>query len=235
MPSPLFSVDAKQLVELRKQYKRAPRDFARAAAGVLNHHAFGSRKTQIREINSSMTVRNPRFVSSKIQVTKARGRLPIRTMQSTSGSVTGPRFSGWEEQQTGNKTKLTRTITKSARGGNWKSQVKPKARLKSSAKFLRPEQFHGRNQKAKFMFMMRVIATRSGNVNLLITNRQGKLDRGLYRFNKSRRKFSRLQSFDNPTQPRRNKWHSKAVDRYFKRANLSQVWKQQLKRQLKFK
>jgi hypothetical protein len=226
----IFDLDMRDLLRLRKFYKNAPRQFARATAGVLNNMAFGARKSQIREIHSSMTVRNSRFVQSKIRVTKARGILPISNQESTSGSVTGSRFTGWEEQETGKKSKLKRSFTQAARGGNFKSQVKPKARLRAKNKFYRPGQFKGRNQKARFMFMMRVLATRGGG-DFITDKKQGKLTRGLYRFKGG--KIMRLQNFEESTQPGRNKWNKRAVDKYLRRANLRRIWTAQLQRQLK--
>lgn len=234
MATDIFSLDTRDLLRLRKFYKNAPRQFARATAGVLNALAFGTRKSQIREIDSSMTVRNSRFVQSKVRVTKARGILPVSNQESTSGSVAdlSKRFTGWEEQETGKKTKLKRTFSKAARKGSWSSPVAGFARSSGRRKVYRVKQFKGRTQKSRFLFMLRVLRSRGGG-EFEMRSKVGKLTRGLYRV-RGQGKLIKLQSFDNPTQPKRNKWNDRAADNYLRRVNLRRVWVAQLKRVLKF-
>lgn len=204
-----------------------PRAYRFAAAGLQNQLAFGAQKEQKKEINSTMTVRAPKFINSKIRVQKARVSGDFSKQIAYTGSVAGKRFSGLEEQQTGKKTGFKRTITKSARGGNWKNKAAGWSRFKSSNKVYKPEKFQGKTPKQKLSFMIKVIQSRGGG-QFFLKSQIGKLRPGLYGMRGG--KLMKLQSL-NPTQPKINKWHTTAITRYNSRVSIKRLWGIQLNKQ----
>lgn len=88
-----------------------------------------------------MIVRNKRFVASKIKVDKTHTRQPISSQEAIVGSIDGPRFSGWVEQELGTKTKRTRVFTRLARRGSPTRPAQPSVRLKASNDFTTPDDY----------------------------------------------------------------------------------------------
>ena len=229
----------RDLNRLKKFYKHAPRKFAIAAKGILSVFAFKAREEQIKEINRSMTVRNQRFVKSRIRYQKAKGS-NINNIHSESGSIKSPRFSGWEEQQTGKTTQRTRTQSLMARSDDWGKQIKGTARMKSSNDFFNPEtEIEGGTIEQKYAVAL--AGMRKGTIrkrNFLIRKRLGgrmrTLKRGLWMMR--RRMLYRLQTF-NPkrVQPKRNQWHTRAIQKSMANINLRNEWANQINRVLDFK
>lgn len=234
----MFNLNRRDILRLEKFYKRAPKQFMFAARGMLTTFAFQAREQQIREIQSSMTVRNLRFIKSRIRYQKARGGR-IDNIFSESGSVRSSRFTGWEEQQTGIKAKRTRTQSLTARG-EWKSQVMGTARMKPTNKFFDPDsEMEGKSTEQRMTAAL--AGMRKGTVkkrNFLIRKkmkgRMSTFKRGLWAM--KRRLTFRLQTFDPPrVQPRRNPWHTRAVQKAMRRINLRNEWAKQITRVLDYK
>ena len=234
----MFSLDLRTYNQLKKFYKAAPRQFLYATKGMLTTFAFKAREEQIQEIRKSMTVRNDRFIQAKIRYQKAMGS-NIDNIHSISGSIRGPRFSGWEEQQKGKTTQRTRTQSLMARSGAWNKQIKGTARMKSSNRFFNPEsEMEGGNINQKYAAAL--AAMRRGAIqkrNFLIRKRLGgrmkTLKRGLWMMR--RRLLFRLQTFNpNKVQPKRNPWHTRAIGRMRSKVNLRIEWSKQISRVLKF-
>lgn len=234
----MLSLDKRDILRLEKFYKRAPKQFMIASRGMLTTFAFQAREQQIKEIQSSMTVRNLKFIQSRIRYQKARGSR-IDNIFSESGSIQSPRFTGWKEQQTGAKTQRTRTQSLIARG-EWKSQVKGTARMKSSNIFFDPDsEMEGKSTEQRITAAL--AGMRKGTIkkrNFLIRRKmRGKLStlkRGLWAM--KRRLLFRLQTFDPPRlQPKRNPWHTRAVQKAMKRINLRTEWAKQITRVLDYK
>lgn len=105
-----------------------PRQARWAVAGVLNDLAFKSRQAAIDVLEGNMDIRNIGFVRKHLRVDRANGRNSIDRQEAWFGSVAGPRFTGWVEQQLGDPREQTRTHGVKARGS--KSR-RVKARYKS--------------------------------------------------------------------------------------------------------
>jgi hypothetical protein len=224
----IFDMDATNLRALKKFYQKAPRDFERATAGVLNSLAFTTRKNDIRNITGSMIVRNAKFIERSILVEKTRSG-KISSQQSVVGSVRRPGFTGWEEQQTGKRPERQNAPTTAARGGNTRSVVRPKYRLRAKNKFVRPSDFKAntRSERAAFAFMMRVLATRGGG-EFMITGGGLKLPPGLYSFrNRKVRKLQKLGEI-NPTRP--NRWRTQSILQLQRGNDITRIWSEQIRR-----
>jgi len=235
----MFTITNRDIKDLIKFYRNAPSQFMYAARGVLTTQAYIAREEQIQEIQSSMTVRNTRFVQSKVRYQKARGN-KLDNIYSLSGSVHGPRFSGWEEQETGVRTDRTRTQSLSSRGDDWDKQVRGTARMKPTNRFLDVES-EGQGSTYEQKISSVLAGMRRGTIkkrNFLIRRRMGgrlrTLRTGLYGM--KRRLIYRYQTFKpQRVQPKRNQWHSRAISQTMRRINLRQEWTKQITRQLNFK
>lgn len=191
-----FNVDLTQLKQLEKAFYKAPKLLEPVTANVLNSLAFASRKRYIKAIERQMIVRNKKFVHSSLRVQKTRSG-PIEKQMAISGSINRQRFTGWKEQQFKRTPKTKRAVTTAGRRGSKRNIATSKARLKKANKFYKPDQFQGRNRYNRFLFMMRVLATRRGGEIIIsqpLKIKRGVLQPGLYQFRG--RKFKRLQTFD---------------------------------------
>jgi hypothetical protein len=191
-----FYIDKSGLKKLEQFFKDSPQLLKPVTANVLTSLAFNARKQYVRSINQSMIIRNRKFVESSLRVQKARSG-KIENQIALSGSIERPRFSGWQEQQTGKTSKKKRAITLAGRRGNKRNIAISKARLKSSNKFYKPQQFSGNTLHSKFMFMLRVLTSRGGGEFIITTpikTRKGQLKTGLYQI--KGHKLNKFQAFD---------------------------------------
>jgi hypothetical protein len=227
--SQLFEIRITDLVRLRTFYKKAPKQFGRAAADVLNDFAFGVRSKSNRVINKKMVVRNSKFVSSSLRVTKARGA-DINSMKSETGSVRRKRFTGWAEQELGKRSTRTKTATTIGRGGNIKGILKPRFRMKPAARFPRPTDFPGKDSNRRVNTMLRVMKRKSSRPFVIVGSKR--FHSGLYKFHN--RKVMALQLFKNRKQPKRVRWHTIAKSEYFRSISIRAVWAKNIRRTLRF-
>jgi hypothetical protein len=219
----LFHMDNRDLKKLQRFMAEAPREFKRASAGVLNSLAFSTRKYDIENINRGMTVRSPKFVNAMLRVDKTRST-EISKQVAYAYSVKRKGFSGWEEQQTGKPQERERAATTPARGGNIRSKVLPRNRMKPGNKFYRPSQFK-RGKGDGFGFMMRVMATRGGG-NFYLSQARGKLRAGLWSFRQ--RKLSRLQATDDIKEPKRFTWRTYSLNTLTTTNDIKKIWSREL-------
>ena len=224
----LFDMKASDLINLRRFYRRAPKQFKRAVLNMVNGFAFGTRKESISIIKKRLTVRNERFVSSRVRVKKAFGARP----HSEVGSIKSPRFTGWAEQELGEKTKRTRVFSLMARKGNYKSQAMPSARLKPGANHINPEDYPGKTNRFRTMAMLSDIRRRRLRRPFVI-KRHRKFKPGLYKM--VGRKIEQLQQFKTRVQPKRVRWLSGGARAYFKTHNLREEWAKSIRHILKRK
>jgi hypothetical protein len=230
MANQLFQVKSGDLRKLKKFYKRAPKQFGKAAGGVLNDFAFGILKAQKKTIRKRMVVRNSKFVDSSFRVKKARGS-DINSLQAETGSILRKRFSGWQEQELGKRSNRTKTVSKFGRGGSEKGILKPKFRMKSSARFPRPSDFPGKTQNQRVFAMLRKMKRKSSRPFVITSSKI--FHSGLYKFHN--RKIMRLQKFKNRKQPKRIKWHTEAKREYFNSVVIRDIWAKNIRRTLKFR
>lgn len=227
----LFDIEAKNLINLQRFYRKAPKQFARASANVLTSFAFGNHSKSLEIIKSKMTVRNERFVKGSLRVDKARGNVPLSAQIARIGSIVRDRFTGWVEQETGKKTTRTRTTTLLARGGNISRQVRPAFRLKPGNRFASPDEFSGQSPQHRVTVMLQTLSRQKSTRPFIIKGHK-KFKPGLYKF--LRKKIKRIQTFKNPKQPKRIHWLTGGARLYFRATNIDQVWAAALKRVLKF-
>lgn len=232
MSNQLFKIDDRDLKKFEKRLKNAPSgSLPGAVRGVLNALADQKRSLDAQEIAGSMVIRNRRFVESSLRTSPARGS-SINGMIASAYSIKRPRFSGWEEQQTGQPPERKRAATIAARSGNIRSIVKGHARLKTSNKFYKPQQFYTRNFKSSFMLMMRVLGSRGGGEFILdenIPTKRGALGRGLWSFRNH--KITRLQDFAPATRPHANRWSTRALDRLKRDDHIvRRIWSREIER-----
>jgi hypothetical protein len=200
-------IDDKQLKQFQKMCRSGQKEFQYVTAEYLNSSAFRARELNIKNIQSQMTIRDQRFLSSSLRVEKTKP-VSINQQIAISGSITRPRFTGWKEQEDGGTAERKRKITISARGGSKQAKAQQKARLKPSNKIYKPEQFQGVTYERRFYFMMRVLGSRGGGQFLItkkIKTKRGALNPALY--NLKNGKISMLQKFE-ALEVRRNKWQT---------------------------
>ena len=223
----IFDINNKDLKNLKKFYKKAPRSAARAEAGVINDQAFTSKNLAFKAIKSSMEVRSPKFVSSRIRVQKATPSKPISIM----GSIFSNRFSGWIEQQRGTGSNRKSVATDKARGGNKANKIQPKYRMKQGRSFTKPENLPGRDYTSKVRFMFRQMGSRKGKGGLFyLTKKYKSMTKGLYLF--SGGKISKMQDTDSPAKTKKNKWMTRTVSNLNRSFDLRKSWAKNINREL---
>lgn len=232
--SQIFNIEAKDLINLRKFFKRSPKQFARASSNVLNSFAFGTKQENIKIINKKMTVRNTRFVSGSIRVQTARPGQGISGQKSEVGSIKRDRFTGWEEQELGTKTKKNKVASTLARGGSDKKQIRPMFRMKSSNAFKTSKGFKGRSRLQRDRVMIRSLRRDKFKRPFLIKKHR-KLAPGIYKFQGPHLKSIQTFVKSSKLQPKRVHWMKDGTDAYFKKNPVRKVWAESIRRTLKFK
>ena len=233
MAKPLFTMDDRELKKWTKFMKQAPKLVKRAVAGTLNTFAFETRKKALHIIMTNMTVRARKFVEGSMRVDKAKAGQSINQQHSVVGSIKRPRFTGWEEQQTGKKTKRNRVATALARGGNMSGKVKPSARMKQSNTFQSPDDYPGTTKHNRAVVMLQVLFRKRSRKAFIIKGHRT-LKRGLYKI--KQKKLRMLQSFESKnTQPKRVRWMTGAVKAFKRSADIGKIWEKNVKRVLKIK
>lgn len=229
----MFGLKSRDLMLLKKFYKRAPKKFQQAASNVLNSYAFGTREKNIKIIKTKMTVRDERFVKSSIRVIKARSTDSINRMSSTVASVKRRNFSGWEEQEFGTASNKTRTNTLLSRGGDMKRKQMPSTRLKSSNRFIHPDDFDFpgvKNKNIPFLVMLR----RKKHRKPFKLKKGRKSAPGLYKMRKGQPR--QLQKFGKKKiTPMRVRWMSEGSRQYFKANDPRRTFQESINRVLKYK
>ena len=200
-------IDDKQLKQFQKMCRSGQKEFQYVTAEYLNSSAFRARELNIKNLQSQMTIRDQRFLSSSLRVEKTKP-VSINQQIAISGSITRPRFTGWEEQEKGTAPQRKRKVTVSARGGSKQAKAQQRARLRPSNKIYKPEQFQGTSYNKQFYFMMRVLGSRGGGQFLLsqkLRTRRGYMNPGLYGLKSG--KISMLQKFEAP-ETKRKPWQT---------------------------
>lgn len=233
MPTPLFEIEARDIENLRRLYRKAPGKFRFAVASMLNNFAFGTRTISISIIKNQMEVRNERFVASRVRVDKASGREKINNQVATVGSIQTDRFTGWEEQEFGKPAKRTRVATLFARGDDESKQIKPSLRMKAANQFFTTANVPGKTEDQRNVALLRVMRREK---KVFKIRKHRKLKKGIYKF--KGQELKRVQNLEISSRSKRVKrvpWLSGGRRRYFKKTNIRNLWGKTLKRVLKFK
>lgn len=235
MAGEMFQMDIRDLLKLRRYYKKSPRSFAAAVGMLLNNFAFGTRAEVFRVMPTLMTIRNKRFLETRIRAKKTHLRLPISSQQSETGSIGAKRFTAWEEQELGKRTKRTRVASILARGAKQK-QIKRPFRLRPGMNFPTPDDFPGRSGHHRAIVMLQKLG-REGYKKPFIVLKHKRITPGLYKFKGGRgakRKLRMLQSFKPARlQPRRIRWLTISRRKYLSGMNLRREWAIVIERTLK--
>ncbi len=230
-----FTLDKKQLKDLEKFYKQAPKQFAAATGMLLNNFAFGTRAQAPRSMAKGMIIRDERFVKSKIRVKKSRFRPPIESQVSTVGSIAGPRFTGWLEQETGAQPNRTRVFHLSARAGSKKRRAPPRFRLRPGNNPPTPDGFPGKSPHHRAIVMLQHLG-RQGFKRPFVIKGHKRAKAGLYKFGRGRKGHKRLvmlQRFEKRPAPKRFQWMRRSRKDYMGSINLVAEWRNVLQRSLK--
>jgi hypothetical protein len=239
----LFQFKSRDLINLRKFYKRAPKKFAAASGMLLNNFAFGSRLGSIEVIHQGMVVRSAGFVHSRLQVKKSHFREPISSQVAEMGSVSdrSGRFTGWREQELGQRKSRKKFATLRARKNIKQRIVQRKFRL--DAPFITPSRypkrrgFKGKNIDQRIMIMLKTLDRMNYPAPFKILG-HSRIPSGLYIFGGGRtqhdqRELEAVQLFGRPKRTKRVRWLSGGTKRYFGRINLRREWARVIDRVLK--
>lgn len=236
MAKPLFKMDDRELKKWIKFHKQAPKLIKRAVAGTLNTFAFETRKKSLHIIMTNMTVRARKFVEGSMRVDKAKAGQSINQQHSVVGSIKRPRFTGWEEQETGKKAKRNRVATALARGGNMSGKVKPSARLKRANTFVSPDDYPGKNKNHRVIVMLQVLFRKRWKKPFLVKGSK-KFKKGIYRIQagKRLRMLQNLEPSSTQKQPKRVRWMTGGLKAFKRGADIGKIWEKNVKRVLKIK
>ena len=239
MGTGIFNMRSADLVNLQKWLKKAPKEFDRAAANVLNTTAFKSRRRAISNIKKGTTTRQPKFVDRSMRVTKAKVGQPLNRLVAIMGSIDisrQGRSSGFEELESGGKTSKPRAATLSSRGNSERKKIAGPVRMDKLNRMFRHRMVRGKGLKSKrqrVAAMLKVV--RSGAIGRqpfiiprgLKSGPMSKLRPGVYRMGNKK-----VISLQNPFRSRvsktkRIKWMSKSIDWATNDANVTKAWKKE--------
>jgi len=221
------------LKNLEKFFKKAPKKFARASAGMINNLAFETRTAALINIASDMNIRSDRFVNSRMKVARAKP-LPISQQKAEVGSVRTSRFSGWIEQETGKAPLRTRAFGIAARRGKQKNTASAKARLKPANQFFSPNNFdlsHAADGDHRIQIFLQLMSKEFSNKPFVMRRKYRKMRKGIYVFSK-RGQLKQLQSFDD-MKVKRKRWMRPAAHKINTKANIRKQWARAISHVLK--
>ena len=218
----IFDYDKRSFKAFAKFYGKAPTKARQATARLLSQFAFGTRLSAIEEINRTMTVRTPRFVTSSMRYTAARPR-SIDNQVAITASIAKPRSTGFREQVTQKPDKRTRTQSLLARGNNFDKRVKPRNRMKPGASFITESDADIKGNQEKVPGLIRYVKRNHKNKPFLITRKYKRIKKGLYIFKKN--KMMILQNFEAKRRtPKHNPWMENARNRFFRGTDIQSEW-----------
>jgi len=228
MPNKEFEFKAEDLILLRKFIKNPLSYFGRSVTNTLNQLAFESRTALINTISEQMTVRNNDFLNKKMKVKPEKG-IDIRTAESEVGSISGPRFSGWIEQETGKKPETNRTFTLLARGGNEQNQARPKARAKPSNNFAKISDFtiKAKSRQHRLIIFLQMMVDQKKQ--FIMPRKYKRMGRGIYRI--KRKKIVAVQRFG-PVKVRKAPWMKPTIQREIDTKSIRSIWASNINRVL---
>lgn len=236
MATDIFNFESPDLVNLQRWQKNLPKEFGRAVSGITNTLAFQARTKAIENIKRDTITRSPRFVGNSMRVEKSRPRTNLNQIISEMGSIdlSGRGLSsGFEELETGSKSKSDRVPTLLARAGGKKgSKVSPAVRFKNIATMHRHTAFGGRGKRAKVAVMLKAIRARKVDNKPFIIPRglSGSLKNmppGIWR--RKGKDFQLMNPFDGKRGPtKRISWMQRAIDSVASRPNLLEIWRKEI-------
>jgi len=235
MSKDIFQMSAPDLILLRRMYKKAPKKMQRVVAGVLNSEAFEMRPIILKTIDKDMIIRSPGFVKRHVIVNKAIPG-PINNQQSEAGSIFGDRFTGWEEQQFGDKGKQKSVSSRFARGGQWQGKIRQKLRRKQSNPLWRPSDFNIRNavsEKHRLIIFLQILDQRRIRDRFYMPDRLGQMEGGtIYKMQSQKIKGVYRKK---TRKSKRTRWMDRSIDILLKEIDILKVWEKNVKFVFKLK
>lgn len=233
-----FYMDTRDLKRLEKALKKLPRETMRATAGFLNSLAFKKRELDIENIKRSMVIReNKIFPKSLIVIMAKTG--PIELQVAYEGSLRRPRFSGWREQETGEKPQYRKGFAPAARRNNFKNKTIGKSRLHPNVRFARHTDFDIKNVKSeaqRIAVFLKLIKDRKNSTGLFKTTKSFIMPKykgwspGLYGYSGGR--FQKYQDFEDANKaPRRTLWHTASINS-LRLLDKRKIWAENFRRAL---
>lgn len=214
----MFDIDTTNLLHMRRWAARQPKQFRRGVGTMLNQFAYGTKGTTSELLARRMTIRNLRFINAHIRAVNARFSQPINQQKSIVGTTSGPRFSGFIEQEKGAPTERSRVASLMARGGSKSSQIKPSNRLKPGREIVDQNTYDVDNPGAVV-----AIAKRTKEKRLI------RIKRKVYRLKGN--KFSLIQTLKaRNAQPRKRPFMQTSRKLYFRSVNLDHLWAKTINR-----
>lgn len=241
MAKDIFNFSSPDLRNLQKWYKKAPREFTRAATNVINSTAFASRLQAIKNIEKNTNTRNKAFVRRSMRVDKAKHGRPLNQIVAEMGSIDisrQGRSTGFKELETGKRSENKRVPTMASRGGNERKQVANPVRMDKLNKMFRHRMVRGKGVKgkrAKVAAMLRVVKSGAIGRQPFIVPRgiksgpMSKMPPGVWRMG-NRKRLHLVNPFQGRNAGRTKKisWMSKAVDEVASQRNLMRIWKKEV-------
>lgn len=210
-----WKADLREVDGIRKWYGKQPRLVRVACAKMLTEFAFGTRTRAITQIDKLMTVRNRRFVMGRLQVTKAKGYVPVSQQVAIVGSVGKDRFSGWREQEFGDRGNRKRFSSLAGRGGSETKQMRHAIRLKPGRDVVTPSDYNPRGGAGNL----------AGFIAMALRRKETKIIRIKGTFYKRKGKTLEIVQRMNPKRTRRRRWLFPARVQYFQHTDLTALWK----------
>lgn len=225
----VFTTDLREMRAFAKWARSNPRGLRVAGGMMLNQMAFGSKEEIGKVIEGEFTLRKPKFVKGRIRVQKAVFSQTMDLQVSAVGAIQDkPRFSSLVEQQTGDRAKRGTTASIRGRSGSKRKMIAPSARFRKRHRLAGNIARSG-NANNRIMIGLKVMAKQGVKTPFVIRGHK-QIPDGLYRFIKGKTKFGQrnigiLRRFDkNRAQPKRFKWLTIGVKRYFARHNPQREW-----------
>lgn len=225
----IFKTDLREMQAFAKWARSNPRGLRVAGGMMLNQMAFGSKEEIGKVIEGEFTLRKPKWVLGRIRVQKAVFSQTIDLQVSAVGAIQDkPRFSSLVEQQTGDRAKRKATASIRGRSGSKRKKIAPSARFRKR----HPEATNfpvAGSPNRRVMIALNVMAKQGFKTPFVIRGHK-QIPDGLYRFIKGKTSFGQrrigiLRRFDKDrAQPKRFKWLTIGVKRYFARHNQQREW-----------
>lgn len=221
-----FQVFDKELKDLQKLCKKeVPKELRRTTAQILNNVAFTARTEALATLKTRLSIKQEKFIASVLRVEKTKPFIPVNKQRARFGAVKRARFSGFIEQQTGERTERTRIGSLFSRNRDPLKPIRPMYRLKKT--FPQPSEYTGKSTEQRTAAMLRQLL-KEGYKKPFIIKRHRKFPAGLYKFI---RKKVKLLQFLNPRhlQPRRYPWLTIARRRAMRKADISGMFSKSMK------
>jgi hypothetical protein len=232
-----LNFDFREFAKLAEFFKRAPQFIRPATAQLLNDLAFAWRPLALSTLASKLTIRNPKFILSRMSVVKTTAK-PVAQQSVIVGSTivrgkTGAiSFDGFFTLQTGRDPQRNRTMALLARGGDKQSPVQRGNRLIPDSQIASTDDVASvRGSRAQAL--IQDMAKNAPNKPFIIKRGYG-LAPGLYRIKSGASymlpggrpapKIQIIQRFGKKPRHERWAWLDESVRRLLTHAPMAKMW-----------